>query len=335
MTVTDVPDPALSGPGLLLRVETCAVCGTDVKMFHHGYAAARLPLVPGHELAATILRLEGTFPGLREGMRVAVAPNIPCGVCHFCRRGEQTACDRLETIGVHRDGGFAEYLTLPAHAVVEGCVFPIPEGVANEEAALIDPASCVVNACELSRVKPGDAVAVLGAGPTGCLSIEVARAFGAEKTILVQRSRRRLEQAAFAGASVAIDSSAEDAVARVVEETGGRGADVVIVACGSAEAQEQAVRMVAKRGSINLFGGLPKGSPPPRLDVNLIHYKESSVVGTHGGSNRHCAIALAMIANGRIQAREYVSRRMPLSEYRAALAVAEEKSGLKVFVSPR
>jgi L-iditol 2-dehydrogenase len=335
VTVTDVPDPQLNGSGLLLQVETCAVCGTDVKMFHHGYAAARFPLVPGHELAATIVRLEGSFPGLREGMRVAVAPNIPCGLCHYCRRGEQTACDRLETIGVHRDGGFAEYLALPAHAVAEGCVFPIPEGVANEEAALIDPASCVVNACELSQVRPGDTVVVLGAGPAGCLSIEVSRAFGAEKTILVQRSRKRLEQASFAAATVAVDSSAEDAMARVMAETDGRGADAVIVACGSAEAQEQAVQMVAKRGSINLFGGLPKGSPPPRLDANLIHYKESSVVGTHGGSNRHCSIALAMIADGRIKAREYVSRRMPLNEYRAALGIAEEKSGLKVFVTPR
>jgi L-iditol 2-dehydrogenase len=335
VTVTDVPDPQLAGPGLLLRVETCAVCGTDVKMFHHGYAAARLPLVPGHELAATIERIEGSFPGLREGMRVAVAPNIPCGVCHFCRRGEQTACDRLETIGVHRNGGFAEYLVLPAQAVTEGCVFPIPVGVANEEAALIDPASCVVNACELSRMKPGDTVVVLGAGPAGCLSIEVSRAFGAMKTILVQRSRRRLEQASFATPSVSVDSSAEDAVVRVREETGDRGADVVIVACGSAEAQEQAVQMVAKRGSVNLFGGLPKGSPSPRLDANLIHYKESFLVGTHGGSNRHCGIALGMIADGRIRAKEYVSRRMPLSDYRAALGVAEEKSGLKVFVSPR
>ena len=169
------------------------------------------PLVPGHELAATIERIEGSFPGLQEGMRVAVAPNIPCGACYFCQRGEQTACDSLQTIGVHRDGGFAEHLALPAHAVAAGCVFPIPDGVASEEAALIDPASCVVNACELSHVKPGDTVVVLGAGPAGCLSVEVSRAFGADRTILVQRSPKRLEQAAFTRASLFIDSSVGDA----------------------------------------------------------------------------------------------------------------------------
>jgi L-iditol 2-dehydrogenase len=334
VTVTDVPDPTLDGPGILVRIETCAVCGTDVKMYHHGYAAAKLPLVPGHELAGTILRIEGSVPGLVEGMRVAIAPNIPCGTCHFCRRGEQTACDALHTIGVHRDGGFAEYLALPAHAVAEGCVFPIPDSVSNEEAALIDPASCVVNGCELSRVKVGDTVVVVGAGPAGCLSVEVSRAFGAGRTILVQRSRKRLEQASFTGASLFVDSSLEDPVKRVLQLTDGRGAEVVIVACGSAEAQEQAVQMVAKRGSVNLFGGLPKGSPSPRLDVNLLHYKESSVVGTHGGSNRHCALALQMIADGRIQGKKYISARVSLSEFLSALRLAEGKAGLKVFVSP-
>jgi L-iditol 2-dehydrogenase len=334
VSVIDAPDPGIPGRGILVRVDTCAVCGTDVKMYRHGYAAARLPIIPGHELAGRIERIEGSFPGLQVGRRVAVAPNIPCGVCRYCRDGMQTACDSLVTIGVHRDGGFAELLALPAHAVEAGCVFPIPDGVPSEEAALIDPASCAVNACELSRVKPGDTVVVLGAGPAGCLCVEVSRAFGAGATILVQRSPRRLAQARFTNASLFIDSSREDALARVKEATGGRGAEAVIVACGAAEAQEQAMQMVAKRGSVNLFGGLPKSAPTIRLDSNLVHYREFSVVGTHGGSNRHCAIALGLIADGRIKAREYVSRRFALSRFLDALAAAEGKEGLKVFVSP-
>jgi L-iditol 2-dehydrogenase len=332
--VTEAPDPEIPGEGMLIRVDTCAVCGTDVKMFRHGYAAARLPLIPGHELAGRIERIQGSFPGFREGMRVAVAPNIPCGVCVYCRDGLQTACDALVTIGVHRDGGFAELLAIPGHAVASGCVFPVPEGVAAEEAALIDPASCAVNACEISRVKPGDTVAVLGAGPAGCLCVEVARAFGAARTILIQRSSRRLEQAAFTEASLFVDSSREDPVARVMRETGGRGAEVVIVAAGTPEAQVQAMGMAAKRGSVNLFGGLPKSSPTIALDSNLVHYREFSIVGTHGGSNKHCALALGMIADGRIKARRYVSRRFTLSEYPAALAAAEGKSGLRMFVNP-
>lgn len=278
--------------------------------------------------------IKGNFHGFSVGMRVAVAPNIPCGVCSYCRDGLQTACDSLVTIGVQRDGGFAELMALPASAVEAGCVFPIPDGVPSESAALIDPASCAVNACEISRVKPGDTVAVLGAGPAGCLCLEVSRAFGATTTMLIQRSPDRLAGARFTNADIFIDSSREDPLTRVREVTNGRGADVVVVACGVAEAQEQAMQMVAKRGSVNLFGGLPKSSPTIRLDSNLVHYKEFSVAGTHGGSNRHCGIALHMIADGRIKAREYVSRRFALSEFVSALAAAEGKAGLKVFVNP-
>jgi L-iditol 2-dehydrogenase len=183
-------------------------------------------------------------------------------------------------------------------------------------------------------VRPGDTVVVIGAGPAGCLNVEVSRAFGASKIILIQRSSHRLEQARFTGADVFVNSSLEDPVKRVLDETDGRGADAVIVACASGEAQEQAIRMVAKRGNVNLFGGLPKGSPSIQFDSNLIHYKESSVTGTHGGSNRHCGIALEMISSGRIQAERYVSYRFELSDFHEALKTAEEKRGLKVFVHP-
>ena len=357
----EVPKPELPEGGLIVKVETCAICGTDVKMHKYGYSAAKMPLIPGHELAGIIEQIgeggpgfqegergpefqegDGSIgfqdgkkgPGFQKGERVTVNPNIPCGTCYYCQRGVQTACDNLQIIGVHRDGGFAQYVMVPEQAVKQGCVLRIPEGVSFEEAALIDPASCAINACELSGVKAGDVVVVIGAGPAGCFNVEVSKAFGAQKIILVQRSPKRLEQAEFSGADIYINSSGEDPVGRILRETGGRGADVVIVACASGEAQEQAVKMVAKRGNVNLFGGLPKGSPPIHFDSNLIHYKEAFVTGTHGGSNRQCRMALDMISSGRIKAGEYISFRLGLSEFHKALKMAEEKKGLKVFVNP-
>ncbi len=330
----DVPEPVVPDGGLIIKVDTCAICGTDVKMHKFGYTAAKLPLIPGHELAGTITESGATKKEYQVGERVTINPNIPCGVCHYCQRGLQTACDNLSIIGVHRDGGFAEYVMVPAKAVEQGCVLRIPDNVSFEEAALIDPASCAVNACELSNVKPEDMVVVIGAGPAGCLNIEVSRAFGASKIILVQRSPKRLKQAEFTEADVYINSSQEDAVKRVMEETDGRGADVIIVACASGEAQEQAIKMVAKRGNVNLFGGLPKGSPSIQFDSNLVHYKESYVTGTHGGSNRQCKIALDMISSERIKAKEYISFQMGLSDFHDAIKMAEEKRGLKVFVRP-
>jgi L-iditol 2-dehydrogenase len=330
--VRDVPEPAAPDAGLLIEVETCAICGTDVKMHRYGYAAAALPLIPGHELAGRVARVGASASGFELNDRVTINPNIPCGTCFYCTRGLQTACDNLSIVGVHRDGGFARYVAIPAQAVSQGCVFTLPEGVTFEQASLIDPASCAVNAAELSQVKPGDTVVVIGAGPAGCLNVEVSRAFGASKILLIQRSSRRLEQARFTGADVFVNSSLEDPVQRVLDETGGRGADAVIVACASGEAQEQAMRMAAKRGNVNLFGGLPKGSPSIQFDSNLIHYRESFVTGTHGGSNRHCRIALEMISSDRIKSDRYISYRFELSEFHEALKTAEEKRGLKVFV---
>jgi L-iditol 2-dehydrogenase len=330
----EVPEPEFPEGGVIIQVETCAICGTDVKMHQYGYAGAELPLIPGHELAGVVARSNALELGFKVGDRVTVNPNIPCGVCYFCRRGLQTACDNLRIIGVHRHGGFARFVMIPEHAITQGCVFHLPGSVSFEEAALLDPVSCAVNASEISGTGPGDTVVVIGAGPAGCLNVEVSRAVGARKTMLVQRSPGRLRQAAFTDTDVMIDSSQEDPVQRVLEETDGRGADVVIVACASGEAQQQALQMVAKRGNVNLFGGLPKGSPSIQFDSNLVHYRESTVTGTHGGSNRHCAIALDMIASGRVKAAQYVSFRYPLSKFSDAIEAAEKKRGLKVFVEP-
>jgi L-iditol 2-dehydrogenase len=334
LKIKDVKKPHLEAGGLIVKVETCAICGTDVKIYKYGYPLAKYPLILGHELAGTVAELGEGLNDIAIGDRVTINPNIPCGTCYYCQRGIQTACESLQIIGVHRNGGFAEYVMVPAQALTQGCVFHIPERVSYEEAALIDPVSCAINACELSNVKAGAVVVVIGAGPAGCLNVEISKVFGAQKTILIQRSQHRLEKALFTGADVYINSTKEDAVKRVFEETDGRGADAVIVACASGDAQEQAIEMVAKRGSVNFFGGLPKGSPFIQFDSNQVHYKEAFVTGTHGGSNRHCSIALNMIATARINIKEYISLKTGLSDFVKALQFVEDKKGLRVFIDP-
>lgn len=330
----EAPHPKPSRGGLIVKVKACAICATDVKMYKYGYSAAKFPLTPGHELAGTIAQVGENTQNYQKGDRVALAPNIPCGRCFYCQRGMQTSCEKLQTIGIHRDGGFAQYVAIPAQAVEQGCVMHIPEGISFEEAALTDPVSCAINAAELSRVKVGDVVVVIGAGPVGCLNVEVSRAFGAQKIVLVQRSLSRLKQAEFTGADVYVSPLKEDIVARVMKETKARGADVVIVACGSGQAQEEALKMVARRGNVNLFGGLPKDSPFIKFDSNLIHYKEAFVIGTHGGSTRQCKTALDMIASGKIKAKEYISTRLNLADFPKAIKLAEQRKGLKIFINP-
>ncbi len=330
--IKDVPDPELEDGEVLIEVKNCAICGTDVKMYNYGYSGTKLPLILGHELAGRIIQSNVNDSKYKVGDRVTINPNIPCGLCYYCVRGLQTACDNLCTIGVHRDGGFARFIKIPTQAIKQGCIFHIPENVSYEEAALIDPLSCVINGAELSNLKVGGTVVVIGAGPAGCLNIEVSKAFGVSKTILIQRSPERLKKASFTEADIFINSSKEDPVRKVLEETEGRGADRVIIACASKEAQEQSVKMVKKRGIINLFGGLPKESPFIEFDSNSIHYKEAYITGTHGCSNRHCKIALDMISSGRVKAKEYISYKLNLSKFKEALKLAEEKKGLKIMI---
>lgn len=333
--IVETPRPGVAPGEVLIQVRACAICGTDVKMFNHGYAPSAFPFILGHELSGIVDEVGEGVPEVTPGERVVIAPNIPCGACSYCRRGMQTACDRLRTIGVHLNGGFADYVLVPAEAVRAGCVIPLPDRVGFDEATLVDPASSVINAFELLDVGCDDTLVVIGAGPTGCLGVEIGRSLGVRKTILIQRSPERLALAEFTAADVFIDSSAEDADKRVKEETSSRGADAILVACGSAEAQRQSVHMVAKRGRISFFGGLPKGASQITLDSNEIHYKEAAVVGAHGGSTRHCEIALHLIANHRIHGEEYVRERLGIDSFLSAISLAEARKTLKVVVDPR
>ncbi len=332
--IEEVKKPVCFEDSIIIEVKACNICSTDVKIYRYGYSSIKFPLILGHELAGVIAEIGKNVRGYKEGDKIALAPNISCGECYYCTRGMQTACDNLRIIGIHSNGGFAEYVLIPNLAIQQDCVNIIPGNVSFEEAALIDPIGCAINACELSKIKLGDTVVVIGAGPTGCLNVEICKDAGAEKIILVQRSIERLNKAKFTGADVYISPLKEDVIQRVKEETKGRGADVVIVACPSAEAQKQAIEMVAKRGSVNFFGGLPKDNPFVSLNNNLIHYKECSVVGTHGCSSRHCQLALQLIASKKIRSSKYITHRLSLVNFLEGINIAESKRGLKVAIIP-
>ena len=180
----------------------------------------------------------------------------------------------------------------------------------------------------------GDVVVVIGAGPAGCMHIGVAKSMGASKVIVCQRSEYRLEMAKQFGADLVIGVKQEDPVARVMEETGGRGADVVMIAAPSAQAQEWAIQMAAKRGRVNFFAGLPKSDPYIKLNSNLIHYREIFVSGTHASTPRQNRIALELIASGHIDAARLITHRFPLDGLVEGIGVVESGKGLKVVVHP-
>jgi L-iditol 2-dehydrogenase len=333
MELREVPTPKIDADSVLVKVQACAVCGSDIRIFHHGNSRVKPPQILGHEAAGEVVETGANVTKFKKGDRVAIGADVPCGECSFCEAGIGNNCQINYAMGYQFAGSFAEYVLLNKTVVNYGPVHKIPGGMAWDEAALAEPLACVLNAVELTNIRLGDTVVIIGAGPIGCMIIPVAYMSGASRVIVVQRSRPRLEGAKKFNADSYICSGEEDAVSRVLEETGGLGADVIFTANPSPASHAEALMMAKNRARINLFGGLPAGSTVT-LDTNIIHYKELIVCGAHGSLPRHHQQAVDLIAARRPDIRPYISHHFSLDNIKAALETAEGHKGMRVVVHP-
>jgi L-iditol 2-dehydrogenase len=331
--VEDATEPAAGPGGLLVRVRNCSICGTDAKIWRSGHPNLRPPRVLGHEVAGEVVEVGEGAAGWSVGDRVQVIAAIPDGTCHECRHGWQTVCPNQERIGYQHDGGFAELMRVPAKVLAVDGVNRIPDGLSFAEASVAEPLSCVINGQELARVGDGQTVVVVGAGPIGCLHVRLARARGAARVFLIELNRRRLELAAgLVAPDAAIAAEATDTVAAVRELTGGRGADVIIVAAASAKAQEDGLRMAARRGVVSFFGGLPKDNPFVAVDANIVHYREVGIVGANSSSPGHNQQALDLIASGAVPVADLITHRLPLERAIEGIHTVTSGEAIKVTV---
>lgn len=334
MVYTEVPDPVVDDDSALLRVEAVAVCGSDLRILDHGNPRVKPPTIIGHETAGVIVAAGKNVTRVKVGDRVAVGADVPCGQCRWCRNGLGNNCAINYAIGYQIPGAFAEYMLLPRLVLEEGPVTPFSDKLSFEEAALAEPLACAINGLELANMQLGKTVVIIGLGPIGCMMIDLARVMGAVKVIGVQRSRLRMEIARAYEADVYIASDEEDVVARCREETGGEGPDIVMTTCGSVEAHEQAIEMVAHRGVVNLFGGLSKDARPMSVLSNTIHYKECFVTGSHGSVPRHHEVAVQLLEKGMVRVKPLITHRFPLSQIDQALEVMRSRKGMKIVVLP-
>jgi L-iditol 2-dehydrogenase len=331
--VEDAPEP-MAGPGeLVIRVRNCSVCGTDAKIWQSGHPDLSPPRVLGHEVAGEVVEAGEGAGGWSAGDRVQVIAAIPDGSCHECRHGWMTVCPNQERIGYQHDGGFAELMLVPAKVLAVDGVNRIPGGLSFAEASVAEPLSCVINGQEQAGVGEGQTVVVVGAGPIGCLHVRLARARGAARVFLVELSRRRLALAAgLVAPDEAIAAEASGTVEAVRELTGGRGADVIVVAAASGRAQEEALQMAARRGTVSFFGGLPKDRPTITCDANIVHYREVGIVGANGSSPGHNRQALELIASGAVPVADLITHRLPLERAIEGIHTVTRGEGIKVTI---
>jgi len=330
------PDPG----GMLVKVDYCAICGTDLKVLNQQDVKIegkkqrhmKLPIVTGHEISATVEEVGEMVTGFKPGDRVVVFASVQCGRCHYCELGYFEMCDNLSVVGYDFDGGFTQYMQVPSHVVSAGCVLHVPESVSMECAAIAEPMSCALNGLELSPIRKGSSLVVIGGGPIGNIIIDIAKLSGADKTIMLEKSPDQLELVSGGTADHYILND-ENANEKIFEITGGYGADVIITACPAPAAQIQALDIAAKRGYVNFFGGLPRSGSVLEIDTNIIHYKELSVVGTHGSSAGHAKKALGLMASD-VDVSKYISAIYPLDEINEAVKSAFSGRRLKILIKP-
>lgn len=325
------PEP---GPGeALLRVAACGICGTDLRIAsgkHRAYPPGTVR-IPGHEIAG-VIEAVGEGADLKEGQPAFVAPNIGCGKCKQCRMGRINLCERPEAIGIHRDGGFAERLLLPANLVSQGNVLPVPETVDLRAVALVEPLACVLRGQRACGVREGDLVVISGGGPIGLMHTLAARLARPAAVVVSDPGAWRRRRALEWGADHAVAPEELEKAVRGLSDGG--GADVVITASSSAAAQRQALEVAAPAARINFFGGLPRDASKVELDTNLIHYKELVVTGTTANTTEDCRRALELVVDGSVDTAALISARYRLQEVDGALSAAASGKELKVIVEP-
>ena len=335
-SVEDVPRPEPGPHEVLCKVHAAAICGTDphiIRGDYPGFWPKSFPFIPGHEWAGEVVDLGPAAEelGWRVGTRVAGTSHAGCGFCRKCVQGRYNLCENYGNEAVHRQYGHytqGSYAHFVVHSVKS--VFPIPDALSYDEAAMLDPASIALHTVKRGGHGPGDTVVVVGPGVMGLLVAECAWALGAGRVIVVGRGER-LAKAAELG-SETVDFTAGDPVAEVRERTGGLGAEVALECSGDPAAVGQCAAMLRKGGRVAVIG-IPLEDA--RLPLQQLVLNELEIVGVRAAAGE-MPEAIALVAAGRIRLRELVTHRFPLRDYAEAYRTFTERvdGALKVIVHP-
>jgi len=336
LRVENVPIPEIGNSEILVKVISASICGTDLRIYHgnHRMFSPGTVRIPGHEVVGTIAKIGAEIKNYSIGQRVFCAPNTGCGHCEQCVTGNNNLCANYDAIGVTSDGGFAEYVRIPANSVRQGNVIPISDSIDPAVAALVEPFACVLRGQNALHIQTGEVVLIMGAGPIGVMHIKLAKARGAGRIIVSEPISDRALQASRMGADRIVDPTSQDLKSVLLEESQGRGADAIIVAAPVHAAQESTLDLAAIGGRINFFGGLPKDRPKININSNLVHYKELVITGTTACSTADCWQATQIINSGVIDLSDVVSQRFPLKDAVIAFAAAEDRKSLKIVLEP-
>jgi len=322
LVVRDVPDPVPAADEVLIEVEACGVCGSDVQIISvpPGHPSTP-PVVIGHEFVGWVRATGSAVHDVAIGARVVVDPDPKCGACEPCRSGRPANCVNIVALGVYRDGALARFVTTPANTV-----YPISPDVPAELAALVEPLACVVNGTNRAAIRPGESAVVFGAGAIGCLFIAVLRASGAGRIVAIEPSTHRAPVARAVGADVVV--TPEEWVAQRAELMPG-GADVVVDAVGSV--LPQAIEAAAMGARVVMFG--MNGNARPEVHQVEIVEKGLAILGSYI-SNFTFPAAIRLVEGGRLNLAPMITATVPLEDTVAGIARIRSGEAVKIVIKP-
>ncbi len=320
LTIEEIPVPELAAGEALVRTAACGVCATDLHYLHGTPTFKQPPLILGHEVTGIIEKVSDKAAGLEEGDRVLIPAVFSCGSCSNCRQGRDNICEKMTMIGNHVDGGFAEFLKVPAKML-----FKLPDDLPLQESAIIsDAISTPFHAVKnRGEVRAGDSVAVFGCGGVGANAVQVAAALGAT-VIGVDVDERKLQLAKEMGASAVVNASEPDAGKRVKAISGG-GVDAAFEVVGKPEVLEQAFISVKPGGRLVTVGYAEENW---NFRVSRLMFREMSMVGSLGCRLAEYPRIIEMVRNGKIRMLPVISDRIPLEKVNDALHNLESGSVL-------
>jgi len=327
--VKDIPKPRPAADEVLIKVKSAAICGSDLGIYHYtsAYSKMKLPVVLGHEFSGEIMELGKKVIGYKKGDRVLSESVKACGVCEFCKKGMSNLCDRSTLFGIHTDGGFAEYITVPYKLLHK-----IPNRMTYDQAALVEPLSNAVHFVrDITPFKIDDYVVVQGCGPIGLFSAQLFKLGGARVLVTgLSVDKLRFEIAEKLGLET-LNIETESLEERVMKDTGGKGADIAFVAVGAPPAIKQATQIIKKRGLVTVVGIFGK---EVSLDMTWVVRREIKIHGAYDAKPVNFSQSIDLINRGLVDVDSVLTHKLSLDQAEEGFKVALDKTGGKVVFNP-
>ncbi len=327
LVVQDIDDPACPPGGLLIEVMASSICSSDVKMARSGHPALRYPRVLGHEVVGKVIESRIENVEIDDRM-VQVWPGVPCGHCHQCLKGAADLCETMGILGFTNDGGFAQQMAVPRESVEAGALNLVPTSTLPEEAVLAEPLACCLRALERSQLKPRESILIFGGGPMGLMVALAAESQEMKATVVETDAKRRS-----LGRNLGLDVMSPEEAFGTSESERTRGMDGILLCTPEKNVDKDLIPLLAPKGRICVFSGLPAGRSKSEFDWNALHYLELTICGTYGCGSENNRKALELIASGAVEVGGLITHRLPLSKIDRALDLAAKREGLKCVIN--